>query len=107
MTLRALIDTIRLRWYVAAVIVLLTAVAGWKVDHPPRYYQASAVLLLVPPKEPDAPNALAAATPSIAQTGVLVDAVLSDKAAADRLRKASRWATSAFVLNTRMTARPG
>jgi len=62
-TLRALIDTIRLRWYVAAVIVLLTAVAGWKVDHPPRYYQASAVLLLVPPKEPDAPNALAAATP--------------------------------------------
>lgn len=88
MTLRGLIDTIRLRWYVAAVVVLLTAAAGWKVDHPPRYYQATAVLLLVPPKEPDAPNALAAATPSIAQTGVLVDTVLSDGAAADRLRKA-------------------
>ena len=88
MTLRALIDTIRLRWYVAAVLVLLTAAAGWKVDHPPRYYQATAVLLLVPPKEPDAPNALAAATPSIAQTGVLVDTVLNDAAAANRLRKA-------------------
>ena len=88
MTLRGLIDTIRLRWYVTAVIVLITAVAGWKVDHPPRYYQATMVLLLVPPKEPDAPNALAAATPSIAQTGVLVDTVLSDPTSADRLREA-------------------
>lgn len=88
MTLRGLIDTIRLRWYVAAVVVLLTAVAGWKVDHPPRYYQATMVLLLVPPKEPDAPNALAAVTPSIAQTGVLVDTVLSDPTSAQRLRKA-------------------
>lgn len=88
MTLRELLYTIRLRWYVAAVIAVVTLAAGWKVDHPPRYYQAISVVLLVPPKAPDAPNSLAAVTPSIAQTGVLVDTVLSDATSADRLRKA-------------------
>ena len=88
MTLRGLLDTIRLRWYVAAIVALVTMAAGWKVDHPPKYYQATAVLLLVPPKEPDAPNALAAVTPSIAQTGVLVDTILNDATSAARLRKA-------------------
>jgi hypothetical protein len=98
-TLRALIDTIRLRWYVAAAVALATLAAGWKVDHPPRYYQATAVLLLVPPKQPDAPNALAAVTPSIAQTGVLVDTVLNDATSADRLRKAG--VTGDFSLSPR------
>lgn len=99
MTLRELIDTIRLRWYVAAVVALVTLAAAWKVDHPPRYYQATVVLLLVPPKEPDAPNALAAVTPSIAQTGVLVDTVLNDATSADRLRKAG--VTGDFSLSPR------
>jgi hypothetical protein len=87
-TLRGLFDTLRLRWYIAAVIAALTLAAGWYVDHPPRYYQAASVLLLVPPKEPSAPNTLAAVTPSIAQTGVLVDTVLSDATSAARLQKA-------------------
>lgn len=88
MTFRELLGTIRARWYVTAVIALLALAAAWKVDHPPRYYQAESVLLLIPPQDPSAPNALAAATPSIAQTGVLVDTILSDAASADRLRKA-------------------
>jgi hypothetical protein len=87
-TFRELLGTIRARWYVTALVALLTLGAAWKVDHPPRYYQADTVLLLIPPKDPSAPNALAAATPSIAQTGVLVDTILSDAASADRIRKA-------------------
>jgi hypothetical protein len=98
-TLRGLIDAIRLRWYVAALVALVTLAAGWKVDHPPKYYDATAVLLLVPPKEPDAPNALAAVTPSIAQTGVLVDTVLTDATSAARLRKAG--VTGDFTLAPR------
>ncbi len=88
MTFRELLDTVRLRWYVALVVAALTLAAGWKVDHPPRYYQATSVLLLIPPKEPTAPNALAAATPSIAKTGLLVDTILSDATSAERLREA-------------------
>lgn len=88
MTLRELLDAIRLRWYVTGVIALITLAAGWKVDHPPHYFQATSVLLLVPPKAPDAPNSLAAVTPSIAQTGVLVDSVLNDPSSVGPLRKA-------------------
>lgn len=88
MTFRELIETVRARWYVAAVVVLVTMAAGWKVDHPPKVFQASTVILLVPPPLPSSPNALAAATPSIAATGLLVDSVLGDATSADRLRKA-------------------
>ena len=88
MSFREVIETVRSRWYVTAVAMLLTAAMGWKVDHPPRVYQATAVLLLVPPPEPSAPNSLAAATPSIAATGLVVDTELSDPTSADRLHKA-------------------
>lgn len=88
MTFRELLGTIRARWYVTAVIVLVTLAAAYKVDRPPRYYQADTVLLLIPPTDPSAPNALTAATPSIAQTGVLVDSILSDSSSAEQLRKA-------------------
>jgi hypothetical protein len=85
---REVIETVRSRWYVAAVALLLTLAMGWKVDHPPRVFQATTVILLVPPQAPNAPNALAAATPSIAATGLMVDTILSDGTSADRLRKA-------------------
>ncbi|MGH3416461.1 MAG: hypothetical protein ACRDVE_07875 [Actinocrinis sp.] len=88
MTFRQIISVIRLRWYVTALIALVTMVAGWTVDHPQRVYQAESVLLLVPPVDPHAPNSLAAATPSIAATGVLVDTVLGDSTSTDRLRRA-------------------
>ena len=99
MTLRELLGTIRLRWYVAAVIAVLTLAAAWKVDHPPRFYQATSVLLLKPPKAPDAPNSLAAVTPSIARTGVLVDTILTDATSADRLKRAG--VTGDFTLAPR------
>lgn len=88
MSFREVIETVRSRWYVAAVALLLTLAMGWKVDHPPRVFQATTVILLVPPQAPNAPNALAAATPSIAATGLMVDTILSDGTSADRLRKA-------------------
>jgi len=85
---REVIETVRARWYVAAVALLLTLAMGWKVDHPSRVYQATTVLLLVPPQAPSSPNTLAAVTPSIAATGLMVDTILSDGSSADRLRKA-------------------
>lgn len=88
MSFREVIDTVRARWQIAAVVLLVTLAMGWKVDHPPKVFQATAVLLLVPPQAPSSPNALAAATPSIAATGLLVDTILSDETAADQLRKA-------------------
>lgn len=88
MSFREVIETVRARWYVAAVVLLVTMAAGWRVDHPPKLFQATTVILLVPPQEPSSPNALAAATPSIAATGLLVDTILSDATSADRLRKA-------------------
>lgn len=88
MLFREVIETVRSRWYVAAVAVLFTLAVGWKVDHPPRVFQATTVLLLVPPAAPSAPNTLAAVTPSIAATGLMVDTILSDGTSADRLRKA-------------------
>ncbi len=88
MSFREVIETVRLRWYVAAVVLLVTCAMGWKVDHPPRVFQATTVLLLVPPPDPSSPNALAAATPSIAATGVMVDTLLSDRTSTAMLRKA-------------------
>ncbi|HEU5429205.1 MAG TPA: hypothetical protein VFU74_20160 [Actinocrinis sp.] len=88
MSFREVIETVWSRWYVAAVALLLTLAMGWKVDHPPRFFQATTILLLVPPQAPSSPNTLAAVTPSIAATGLMVDTILSDSTSADRLRKA-------------------
>lgn len=88
MSFREVIEMVRSRWYVAAVVLSVTLAMGWKVDHPPRVFQATTVLLLVPPQDPSSPNALAAATPSIAATGLAVDTVLSDGTSTGRLRKA-------------------
>ncbi len=97
MTFRQLIRVIKRRWYITALIALATLIGGWTVDHPQHVYQAESVLLLVPPADPHAPNSLAAATPSIAATGVLVDSILSDSAAADRLRQAGVTGDYAIV----------
>jgi uncharacterized protein involved in exopolysaccharide biosynthesis len=85
---REVLEIVRLRWYLAAAVLLVTIAAGWLVAHPQRMYQATSVILLVPPKEPSAPNSLAATTPSVAQTGLMVDAILNDSTSADRLRAA-------------------
>jgi hypothetical protein len=85
---REVLEIIRLRWYLAAAVILATLVAGWTVAHPQKTYQAESVVLLVPPKEPTAPNKLAATTPSIAVTGLMVDTILNDPTSAERLRAA-------------------
>lgn len=88
MSLQEVIEIVRLRWYLAAAVLLCMLAAGWFVDHPQRMYEATSVILLVPPKEPTAPNKLAATTPSVAQTGLMVDTILTDATYADRLRAA-------------------
>jgi hypothetical protein len=85
---REVVEIVRLRWYLAVGVLVLTLAGGWRVDHPQKVYQAASVVLLVPPKAPTAPNKLAAATPSIAQTGLMADAILGDANVADRLRAA-------------------
>lgn len=99
MSFRGVIETVRSRWYVAAVVLLVTCAMGWKVDHPPRVFQATTVLLLVPPPDPSSPNALAATTPSIAATGVAVDTLLNASTSKERLRKAG--VTGDYMLNPR------
>ena len=99
MSFREVIETVRSRWYVAAVVLLVTIVMGWKMDHPPRVFQATTVLLLVPPPDPSAPNALAATTPSIAATGVMIDTLLNDGTSKEMLRKAG--VTGDYSLNPR------
>jgi len=85
---REVLEIVRLRWYLASAVLLLTLTAGWLVDHPQRMYQATSVILLVPPKAPTAPNKLAATTPSVAQAGLMVDMILNDDTYAQRLRVA-------------------
>lgn len=99
MSFREVIETVRSRWYVAAIVLLVTLAVGWKVDHPPRVFQATTVLLLVPPPDPSSPNALAATTPSIAATGVMVDTLLSADTSKEMLRKAG--VTGDYALNPR------
>jgi hypothetical protein len=78
---------LRARWYLAAAALLITAVAGWgAVLHGGALYQATAAVVLVPPKEPSVPNTLASATPSIAATGLAVDDILLSPAEKSALR---------------------
>lgn len=87
-SLSAVLAVIRLRWYVAAVVILATAVAGWHVRHPKPTFVGTCVVVLVPPADPTAPNRLAAVTASIATAGYLVDLAVSDSSQADALHRA-------------------
>jgi hypothetical protein len=87
-SLHAVLAVIRLRWYVAAAVILATAVAGWHVRHPKPTFVGTCVVVLVPPADPTAPNKLAAVTASIATAGYLVDLSVSDSSQAGALRRA-------------------
>ena len=87
-SLQAMLAVIRLRWYVAAAVILVTAVAGWQVRHPKPTFVGTCVVVLVPPADPTAPNKLAAVTASIATAGYLVDLAVSDTSQTDALRRA-------------------
>lgn len=80
------IAAVRARWYLAVTMLLVTAVAGWFVAHEKPAYQATAVMVLVPPKEPTVPNTLASVTPSIAAAGLAVDDILVSGAEISGLR---------------------
>jgi hypothetical protein len=73
MAFQDVLTVLRLRWYVAVAVLLVTAVAGWTVSHAKPVYQATALVALLPPIGPDQPNSLASVTPSVASTGLAVD----------------------------------
>ena len=80
MSFRSMVGILRKRWYAALAVLAVVAGLSWPVYHPKPEYQATAVLLLVPPKLPTAPNALAATSPSIAATGLAVDDLMESAA---------------------------
>jgi hypothetical protein len=85
---REVVSVLCTRWYVVMAVFLVTALASWPVYHPKPEYQASVVLVLTPPVQPGVPNALAAATPSIAATGQAVDLILQSQVETQNLRQA-------------------
>jgi hypothetical protein len=88
LSLRAVLAVIRLRWYVAAAALLVTAVAGWQVRHEKPTFAGTCVVVLVPPSDPTAPNKLAAVTSSIATAGYLVNLAVMDGSQRNALRQA-------------------
>jgi hypothetical protein len=85
---REVLRIVRSRWYAVAAVLLVTAVLTWPVYHPAAQYEATAVVVLVPPKEPSTPNTLAATSPSIAAAGQAVDDILLSSPEAAALRRA-------------------
>lgn len=73
MAFQDVLRDLRLRWYLVVAVLLVTAAAGWKVDHARPMFQATAVVALLPPIGPQQPNSLASVTPSVASTGLAVD----------------------------------
>lgn len=86
MTFQEVLTALRARWYAVLAVLLCVAAAGYVAIREKPLYQATAVVALVPPKEPSVPNQLAAATPSLAAVGVAVDDLLTSAADADGLR---------------------
>jgi hypothetical protein len=61
---------LRRRWYVMAVVIFATAVAGYLVDHPKHAYQATAILVLDQPVQPGGQSSLGFPAQTLATTGV-------------------------------------
>jgi hypothetical protein len=103
-SLRAVLAVIRLRWYVAAAVVLATAVAGWHVRHPKPTFAGTCVVVLVPPADPTAPNKLAAVTSSIATAGYMVSLAVMDQSQTNTLRQAGVVGDYAITPNNNGTS---
>ncbi|HEX4790884.1 MAG TPA: hypothetical protein VH372_20650 [Actinospica sp.] len=86
MAFHEVLSALRARWYLAVAVLLCVAAAGAYVLHGKPAYQATAAIVLVPPRSPAAPNTLAAATPSIAAAGLAVDDILLSPAMSATLR---------------------
>jgi len=81
-----LLTALRARWYLAGAAALCVLAAGLYAVHGKPLYQASAAVVLVPPKAPSVQNTLASATPSIAAAGLAVDDILLSPAEQSALR---------------------
>lgn len=99
MSFREMLRVLRRRWYAAALVLVVTGGLSLPVYHPKAEYQASVVLVLIPPAQPGQPNALAAATPSVAATGLAVDFILQSDAGTAALRRDG--VTDAFTVAPR------
>jgi hypothetical protein len=86
LTFQEVLTAVRARWYAALAVLLCVAAVGYLAIREKPLYQASAVVALVPPKEPSVPNTLAAASPSLAAVGVAVDDLLTSASQAAPLR---------------------
>jgi hypothetical protein len=99
LTFQEVLTALRTRWYAFTAVLLCVAAVGYLAIREKPLYQATAVVALVPPKEPSVPNQLAAATPSLAAVGVAVDDLLASGAEADGLR--ARGVTDPFTIAPR------
>ncbi|WP_034263186.1 hypothetical protein [Actinospica robiniae] len=99
MTFQEVLTALRARWYAFLAVLLCVAAVGYLAIREKPLYQATAVVALVPPKEPSVPNQLAAATPSLAAVGVAVDDLLTSGADADGLR--AQGVTDTFTIAPR------
>src|SRR5580693_1307317 len=78
LSLRRVLAVLRLRWYVVAVVMALTALGGWHVKHAQPLYLGTSIVVLTPPTEQTVPNRLAAVSSSLAVTGLAVNTALLD-----------------------------
>jgi hypothetical protein len=86
MAFHVVLAALRARWYLVAAVLLCAVAAGAYVLHGKPVYQATAAVVLTPPRTPSSPNTLAAATPSIAAAGLAVDDILLSSAQRAQLR---------------------
>lgn len=86
MAFHDVLAALRARWYLVALALLCAAFAGVFTLHGKPLYQATAAVVLVPPRAPTTPNTLASATPSIAAAGQAVDFILLSPAESTALR---------------------
>jgi len=77
---------LRARWFLVVAALLCAALAGVFVLRAVPLYQATAAVVLVPPKARTTPNTLASTTPSIAAAGQAVDDILLSPVEATALR---------------------
>ena len=103
-SLREVLSVIRSRWYVAAVVLLVTAVAGYWVHHPKPTFVGTCVVVLEPPADPTAPNRLSAVTSSIATAGYMVNLAVMDSSQTEALRRAGVVGVYAITPNNNGTA---
>lgn len=86
MAFHTVLSALRARWQLVLAVLVCVGAAGGYALHAAPVYQATAAVVLVPPKAPAVPNTLASATPSVAAAGLAVDDILLSPAEQAALR---------------------